>query len=471
MVPKLHKKGRSFKGAARYLLHDKDADTSDRVAWHATRNLATEDPDTAWRVMAATAMDQQRLKEEAGVKNTGRKSSLAVLHLTLSWHESEAKNLDADAMLAAAESALAALGASDRQALIVCHDDEPHPHVHILTNRVGDDGRMLSSSKEKLKLSAWAEAYEKERGKVWCDNRVINNAARRRGEYTRGVPSRARHVYEAEQQRVAANDNVVGPSRPDHKQKDAALSAATRQQQARQAEAWSQLESRHKQRVSEIRRETRRTIQRETLAVRETFRERWTQLHHEHQAEMRAFEQRETSLLGRIKNRFKAIDLGRIVGGQEKKQAIGEAFNALTTKGGRLEAVKRLQRTREAQLRREQRTQELDVSRQQRAVERQRLEENRQLFLTERSDLMLHHQMENARLRAQWLERHKERSRAMPGLGKRRRKERTPRQEPTHAADLLPKEGADQAASIIDQHKKQQRRRTRRRKRDNDRER
>ncbi|MCI0658386.1 MAG: relaxase/mobilization nuclease domain-containing protein, partial [Acidobacteria bacterium] len=83
MVPKLHAKGTSFKGAAAYLLHDKGrAKTAQRVAWVEMRNLITDDPHVAWRVMAATAMDQDRLKELAGVKNTGRKSSASVLHLT-----------------------------------------------------------------------------------------------------------------------------------------------------------------------------------------------------------------------------------------------------------------------------------------------------------------------------------------------------------------------------------------------------
>lgn len=79
---------------------------------------------------------------EAGVKNTGRKSDLHVQHLTLSWHEDEADSLDRESMLAAADSAITSLGAQDRQAMIVCHNDEPHPHVHILLNRVSpDDGR------------------------------------------------------------------------------------------------------------------------------------------------------------------------------------------------------------------------------------------------------------------------------------------------------------------------------------------
>ena len=73
MIPRINSKGASFKGLAAYLLHDKDqATTSDRVAWVETVNIATQSPQAAWRVMALTAMDAARLKEQAGVKRPGR---------------------------------------------------------------------------------------------------------------------------------------------------------------------------------------------------------------------------------------------------------------------------------------------------------------------------------------------------------------------------------------------------------------
>ncbi|MFN0132759.1 MAG: hypothetical protein ACKVW3_09560 [Phycisphaerales bacterium] len=102
MVPKLHAKGTSFRGAAAYLLHDKNrAKTSNRVAWTETRNLATGDPHVAWKLMAATAMDRERLKRGAGVKNSGRKSGDVVLHRTLSWHPGEKDKLPREEMMRA----------------------------------------------------------------------------------------------------------------------------------------------------------------------------------------------------------------------------------------------------------------------------------------------------------------------------------------------------------------------------------
>ena len=86
MIDVVHsKQGKSFRGLVAYLLEgSKGEENPDRVAWTETRNLACANPMTAARVMAATALDQDRLKAGAGVKKTGRKSKNHVLHYTLS---------------------------------------------------------------------------------------------------------------------------------------------------------------------------------------------------------------------------------------------------------------------------------------------------------------------------------------------------------------------------------------------------
>jgi len=73
MIPQVAKRGTSFKGAGLYYLHDKRLEgeteklTSERVAWTETRNLMTDDAEFSLRIMAATAMDKDRLKEAAGI--------------------------------------------------------------------------------------------------------------------------------------------------------------------------------------------------------------------------------------------------------------------------------------------------------------------------------------------------------------------------------------------------------------------
>ncbi len=312
MVPKIHKRGTSFKGAAAYLLHDTGrAKTSERVAWVEVKNIAANNPDLAWRIMAATSMDQDRLKNQAGVKATGRKSKDHVMHLSLSWHADEKEGLTRAEMMRAANGALRALSASDRQAIIVSHNDRNQPHVHILINRVSpEDGRILSSSKEKENLSRWAESYEKERGEILCTQRALNNAARARGEFKRGKKNKARHIYELEQK--AANDNpdktVLEKARKEQREKDAAIAKKARETKAHHLKERRELESRRKTTIAGIRAAAGKEIARLKDQTRQEFRPEWEKLFHEHQVSLQQFEKGEETFLGRISNAAKTID-------------------------------------------------------------------------------------------------------------------------------------------------------------------
>ena len=181
MVPKVTSAGRSFKGAARYYLHDKQADTFERVAFVETVNLPTNDPRRAVAHMVDTATHADQLKQAAGIKG-GRKLDKPVYTYALTWHPSE--NPTKAEQLEAARESLKVLGMADRQAIIIAHDDAAHPHVHVMVNRVcPETGRAASNSNDRLKLSEWAQAYEQERGQVFCDKRVENNAARQQGAW------------------------------------------------------------------------------------------------------------------------------------------------------------------------------------------------------------------------------------------------------------------------------------------------
>mgnify|MGYP001175773946 CR=1 FL=1 len=181
MVPKVTSAGRSFKSAARYYLHDKKADTSDRVAFVETINLPTDDPRRAVAHMIDTATHADELKKAAGIKG-GRPLQKPVYTFALTWHPSEKPT--AQEQLEAAREALYSLGMADRQAVIIAHKDTDHPHVHVMVNRVcPDTGRAASNSNDHLKLSQWAEDYERRRGHEFCPERSKNNAKRRGGEW------------------------------------------------------------------------------------------------------------------------------------------------------------------------------------------------------------------------------------------------------------------------------------------------
>ena len=159
-------------------------ESAKRVEWTETRNLATEKGDRAARIMAATAEASPELKRLAGAAATGRKLEKPVCHYSLNWAREEKP--DRQEMLRAAEASLKALGMERHQALIVSHRDG-QPHVHVIANRVDpESGKAAGLSRSKLRLSKWAERYEREQGKIRCPARERNNKRREAGGAGRG---------------------------------------------------------------------------------------------------------------------------------------------------------------------------------------------------------------------------------------------------------------------------------------------
>ena len=199
MIPKINGLGRSFAGVAAYCLHDapepddRRPRTSERVGWADTRNLATFRPERAARLMAATARAAPDLKRLAGGSPGGRKLAKPVLHYSLSWARDETP--DKGEMNRAVDESLEALGLESHEALIVAHEDTRHPHVHVIANRVDPEtGKAAKLSGSKLRLSRWAEGYEREQGQIRCERRVENNERRRAGQrVVRPAGERPRH--------------------------------------------------------------------------------------------------------------------------------------------------------------------------------------------------------------------------------------------------------------------------------------
>ena len=187
MIPKINGLGRSFAGVAAYCLHDapepddRSPETSERVAWTDTRNLPTIRAERAARLMAATAKAAPDLKRLAGGARGGRKLAKPVLHYSLSWAQDETPTRQE--MSRAVDGSQEALGLEGHEALIVAHDDTRHPHVHVVANRVDPEtGKAAKLGNSKLRLSRWAEGYEREQGRIRVERRVKNNARRRAGE-------------------------------------------------------------------------------------------------------------------------------------------------------------------------------------------------------------------------------------------------------------------------------------------------
>jgi Relaxase/Mobilisation nuclease domain len=138
MIPHVANRGHSFVGAGLYYLHDKGADTSERVMFTQTRNLTTDDAEKAMRYMVYTAMHAEEKKREAGISVAGAKQSKGVVYaFSLSWHPDE--GVSHGEMMQAADTCLQRLGLSEHEAVLVGHGDTEHPHVHVVVNLVHPD--------------------------------------------------------------------------------------------------------------------------------------------------------------------------------------------------------------------------------------------------------------------------------------------------------------------------------------------
>jgi len=421
MVPNIAGTGTSFRGAALYYLHDKRQEgeterlTSDRVAWSETRNLATDDRELAWKIMAATALDQDRLKEGAGVKATGRKSNASVYAYSIAWHPEEKGKLSQGEMLAAAEASIRALGAEDRQALIVAHNDEPHPHVHVILNRVSPtDGRMLGTSNDRLKLSEWALAYRQARGEAdkYCPDRAKNVEARKKGAMVRAKSDAPRSLEAIMSKAKVANDNSAKKELARQRSLGARLAAESKATAARHKSEWKALSERYRTGKAEVLLQGREARGRAVESVRDQFRPSWVELYRRHGIETRAFRAREASLGGKIENALQAIAHRRDLAPETSRGFVADAFNYILSRRAREDALTRLHAHEVRTLSAEQNREIRVAADHARARTTLQLAAGRKSFTAGRDQLILHQRAEREELNAAWAVRREEAGRA-----------------------------------------------------------
>ena len=112
---------RSFKSLGHYLVAGRGGEEPNRVAWSTARNLPTDDPQLAAKIMRATATQNVRVDQP-------------VYHLALSFDPRDL--VDRQQMERVADRVLIELGLREYQSLIVAHRDRQHSHLHILINRI-----------------------------------------------------------------------------------------------------------------------------------------------------------------------------------------------------------------------------------------------------------------------------------------------------------------------------------------------
>jgi hypothetical protein len=202
MIPKFAKPGKSFKGVLLYLTHDPDhAKSSERVAWSHTINLAHDDIQGAMDEMRTTALNAELLKSEHGLR--GRKTEQPVKHFSLNWHPSESP--DQAEMISAAQSFLKHMGWDQHQAVVIAHTDKAYHHVHVVVNAIHPEtGLKLDDGFERRRAQAWALEYEREHGKIFCEERLKPAAERQASEPRLAWLASKEHGRQAAEEELAS---------------------------------------------------------------------------------------------------------------------------------------------------------------------------------------------------------------------------------------------------------------------------
>lgn len=128
MIAKLFK-GAGFAGILPYVLN--------RKAAHLLEAVGVRNYDTA--AMVRDFQWQRSLRMEV------RKP---MAHTVLSWSQQDRHKIDPPAMARFAREYLERLGVTNTQYLTVYHSDTAHPHVHVVYNRVDNEGRGIHINRE-----------------------------------------------------------------------------------------------------------------------------------------------------------------------------------------------------------------------------------------------------------------------------------------------------------------------------------
>jgi len=144
--------GRSFGGVVRYNLQKQDA------VLLSARGLRTDS------LLSIT--DDFNLQRKIN-KDLGK----AVGHIALSWSLHDKDKLSPEVMVDRAKEYMQLMDIKNTQYLIVQHNDKEHPHLHIIYNRVSDNGKTISDRFQKQRNSQVAKEMTLKYGYYLAENK------------------------------------------------------------------------------------------------------------------------------------------------------------------------------------------------------------------------------------------------------------------------------------------------------------
>lgn len=311
MTPVEIGRGKSFKGLAAYLLHDprqegEQARTStERVGWVQSYNLDGAGGDSAWRLMAATALSANALKQAAGIK-IGPTPSSTAFHFSINFNPADRPSEEIERR--AVEGALKAIGLDEYQALAVRHTDHERSHVHVMVNLIHPESGMSAASKQQggapsplsnsqRKLSSWAAKFEREHRLEITEGRLANANKRAQGEQV-DARRKPRPVYDRDKKE--GQDERLQWLKDRQQANAAALTAEGRQMTDRHRLEWESLKAAYDAEKRAMRQEKDRTVPRAIERIKEDAKPLWQALFMRHRSELEDFRRDEKSPFGRL---------------------------------------------------------------------------------------------------------------------------------------------------------------------------
>ena len=125
--------GASFGGIVDYAMEKENSEVIDYDNVRTERLLATKD-------FELQASMNERVKKP-------------VMHIALNFHADDKGKLDNAKMRAIAREVITKMGFVDTQYIVVRHHDAAHPHMHIIANRVNNNGASVSDKYCRLKFN------------------------------------------------------------------------------------------------------------------------------------------------------------------------------------------------------------------------------------------------------------------------------------------------------------------------------
>lgn len=122
----------SFTRATNYVFKDGRSEVID------SRDIIATDPLSAASCFNVQAMLRPEIKSPVG-------------HICISFHPDDTSRLTNELMVEICKSYMAGMGIKDTQYLLVRHYDTNHPHMHLVYNRIDDNGKLISDKMSYIK--------------------------------------------------------------------------------------------------------------------------------------------------------------------------------------------------------------------------------------------------------------------------------------------------------------------------------